>query len=181
MELMDQIVIKTVQSALRIDSTTSTRPMNQEVGSPSDISSAFDNIAYDKSGSVIRMVEGFISTEVFRRGLNIYLNNMYDTWIAFNVFFFYSKYIFIRQFQAAQPMNLYSAWQEALEEADVNLLPANEDIESVLTTWDSNAGYPLITVNRSYSDGSVTLGQVSISFQDKLEIIWICINFREGF
>lgn len=76
MDLMDQMVINSVQYALGRDATTSTRPMNKEVGSPRDINSLFDTVAYDKSGSVIRMVEGVMTTEAFRIGLNHYLNKM---------------------------------------------------------------------------------------------------------
>lgn len=49
--------------------------MNQEVGSPSDISGSFDVVAYDKSGSVIRMFAAVFSNAIYQRGLNIYLNN----------------------------------------------------------------------------------------------------------
>lgn len=76
MESMHQMVIKTIQYALLRDSTNTSRPINQEVGSPKDIRTLFDVIAYDKAASVIRMVEGVISTDIFRKGLNIYLNNM---------------------------------------------------------------------------------------------------------
>ncbi|GJQ83174.1 hypothetical protein Trydic_g18201 [Trypoxylus dichotomus] len=139
MELMDKMVVDTVQYALRRDASTSTRPMSQEVGCPRDISSLFDTISYDKSGSVIRMVEGVMSTGIFATGLNLYLRKM--------------------QFDSAQPSDLYSSLQEALDKANVNPFPNNVDMAKFMATWDSNAGYPLVTVTRNYEDGSVLLSQ----------------------
>ncbi|KAK9730668.1 Peptidase M1 N-terminal domain [Popillia japonica] len=124
MDLMDQMVINSVQYALGRDATTSTRPMNKEVGSPRDINSLFDTVAYDKSGSVIRMVEGVMTTEAFRIGLNHYLNKM--------------------QWGAARPSDLYSSWQAALDSLNINPFPEDVNTASFMGTWDSNAGFPLV-------------------------------------
>lgn len=73
--LMDQMLIKSVQYAMESDSSTSTRPMSSDAGSPSEISSLFDAVIYDKAGAVIRMMEHIITTDVYKNGLNIYLQN----------------------------------------------------------------------------------------------------------
>lgn len=72
------------------------------------------------------------------------------------------KLLEFRQFTAAQPTDLYTSLQQALDEASSNVLPAGEDMSAILGTWDSNAGYPLVTVTRNYEDGSVILEQVSL-------------------
>lgn len=68
-----------------------------------------------------------------------------------------------RQYNTAQPSDLYAGWQAALDEAGVDLLPDGEDVASVFSTWDSNAGYPLLTFIRNYDDNSIEISQVSFS------------------
>ncbi|KAK9730887.1 Peptidase family M1 domain [Popillia japonica] len=126
LQLFDQMVVQSVQSALRRDSDYETRHMNQDAGSPDDIDALFDIVAYDKAGAVIRMAEGFLTTPVFRSGCNNFLRS--------------------RAYDAAVPSDLYSAWQAALGALAEELLPGNASVETVLTTWDSNPGYPLINV-----------------------------------
>ncbi|KAK9737306.1 Peptidase M1 N-terminal domain [Popillia japonica] len=138
-DYLNRVVTTSVQYALRRESLSASRPMNQEVGSPSDISGSFDVVAYDKSGSVIRMFAAVFSNAIYQRGLNIYLNN--------------------RQYNTAQPSDLYAGWQAALDEAGVDLLPDGEDVASVFSTWDSNAGYPLLTFIRNYDDNSIEISQ----------------------
>ncbi|XP_018332706.1 aminopeptidase N-like isoform X2 [Agrilus planipennis] len=133
-EMMDQFVIRNVHSAMSSDQTLSTRIMNQDAGSPSEISSLFDVIAYNKAGAVIRTMETFLSTPVFKSGLN--------------------KYLTKKRYSAAQPSDLYSALQEAADEAGLNL-----NVSKIMTTWDSTPGVPLVTVTRNYDSGSVTFTQ----------------------
>lgn len=76
MRLMDQMLIKSVHYALSRDSSAYTRPMNQDAGSPNDVNALFDVVAYDKAGAVVRMIEGIMTTPVFREALNIYVNKM---------------------------------------------------------------------------------------------------------
>lgn len=93
---MDQFVVRNLQYAFGPDSLETTRAMNTDAGSPSDIAALFDRVAYEKckktlsiqtleliydffaAGSVIRMFETFLTTDVFRAGLNRYLNQRFD-------------------------------------------------------------------------------------------------------
>lgn len=79
LQLFDQMVVQSVQSALRRDSDYETRHMNQDAGSPDDIDALFDIVAYDKAGAVIRMAEGFLTTPVFRSGCNNFLRSRCDS------------------------------------------------------------------------------------------------------
>ena len=62
------------------------------VGRPEEAEDMFDRITYDKGGSVLRMIERFLGDEVFRRGLNLYLEkhrfsntSTIDLWDALEV------------------------------------------------------------------------------------------------
>lgn len=45
---MDQFVVRNLQYAFSPDSLETTRAMNADAGSPSDISALFDRVAYEK-------------------------------------------------------------------------------------------------------------------------------------
>jgi puromycin-sensitive aminopeptidase len=60
--------------ALDSDSAPSTRPIHaQHVETPAEIQNLFDGIAYGKTAAVLRMIESYLGPEVFRAGVNAYL------------------------------------------------------------------------------------------------------------
>src|SRR5712691_7801371 len=61
------------QKALNIDSLMATRPIHVDVRTPEQIEELFDAITYEKGASVMRMVESYVGTETFRKGVNDYL------------------------------------------------------------------------------------------------------------
>ncbi|HEY6361709.1 MAG TPA: M1 family metallopeptidase [Vicinamibacterales bacterium] len=61
------------QSALGLDALRSTRPIRTKVETPEEINEVFDAIAYEKSAAVLRMLEGFVGEEGFRKGVSAYL------------------------------------------------------------------------------------------------------------
>lgn len=74
--LDDVFVVNKIQgTAFTADVMENQRPMNHEANTPQEISSLFDNIAYQKSGSVIRMMSHILGEEAFQNGLKRYLAN----------------------------------------------------------------------------------------------------------
>jgi aminopeptidase N len=65
--------VRDTQSAMELDSLRTTRPVRTKVDTPEDINQVFDAIAYQKTASIIRMVEGYIGQASFRSGINAYL------------------------------------------------------------------------------------------------------------
>ncbi|PYR48324.1 MAG: peptidase [Acidobacteria bacterium] len=61
------------QTALALDSLKSTRPIHADVETPAQIDEAFDAIAYQKGAAVLRMIEGYVGADTFRKGVNDYL------------------------------------------------------------------------------------------------------------
>ncbi|KAB0800740.1 hypothetical protein PPYR_06479 [Photinus pyralis] len=124
-------ILDAVQSALVGDSKKNIVPMNTE--------SAPSLINYQKAGSVIRMLSHVVTDDVFRVTLKNYLE----------------KY----SYEAVVPSNLYDSFQKVLEEKKLTKLMNNVDVKTVMTSWDSQSGYPLLTVTRNYETGEISLSQ----------------------
>lgn len=59
--------------ALGTDSIASVRPIRAKAETRAEIELLFDGIAYGKAAAVLRMVEAYVGPEVFRDGVNAYL------------------------------------------------------------------------------------------------------------
>jgi aminopeptidase N len=65
--------IQQTGAALSTDSIASVRAIRTKAETPAEIATLFDGIAYGKAASVLRMVEAYVGSEVFRKGANAYL------------------------------------------------------------------------------------------------------------
>ena len=70
---MDVEAVLDTEKAMNLDSLASTRAIHTPVETPDEIEGSFDAIAYEKGASVMRMVEGYLGEDVFRKGVNAYL------------------------------------------------------------------------------------------------------------
>jgi aminopeptidase N len=70
---MDVEAVIDTQKAMNLDSLASTRAIHTPVETPDEIEGSFDTIAYEKGASVLRMIEGYVGADVFRNGVNLYL------------------------------------------------------------------------------------------------------------
>jgi len=59
--------------ALVSDALLNTHPIRMKAETPDEINELFDTISYEKSAAVLRMIEAYVTPEVFRRGVNAYL------------------------------------------------------------------------------------------------------------
>ncbi|KAJ8733122.1 hypothetical protein PYW08_001420 [Mythimna loreyi] len=132
--MMDQFVLD-IQKVFHIDAELSANPMNNPVYTPTEISGTFGAITYPKSAAVIRMMQNFLTPEVFRKGLVIYIRN--------------------NSRSAASPLNLYASLQEALD-ASNHSIPY--PLCDVMNLWTNQAGFPVLTVTRS-ADQSIVIEQ----------------------
>jgi tricorn protease interacting factor F2/3 len=69
----DQFLISEMTGGLSLDSLKSSHPIDVNVKSPAEVRQIFDEISYNKGGSVLLMLENFIGQENFRKGLYNYL------------------------------------------------------------------------------------------------------------
>jgi aminopeptidase N len=65
--------VRDTQAAMSLDALDATRPIRTQVDTPDQINQVFDAIAYQKTGAVVRMVEGYVGAENYRAGIIAYL------------------------------------------------------------------------------------------------------------
>lgn len=64
---------------------------------------------------------------------------------------------------------MYYSLQVKLEEAEQLDLLGGHNVSTILKSWDSFKGYPVVTVERNYESGHINLTQVSLRFQFPLQ------------
>ncbi|XP_063229949.1 uncharacterized protein LOC134535043 [Bacillus rossius redtenbacheri] len=134
--LDEQFVVEEVHSSLAADSYESHPMTFPSLGSPSQISAAFDTISYGKAGSVIRMIEHVMTHETFRNGL--------------------TNYLIANANSTARDQDLFDS---LVEEYDKDFTNSSVDLQDFLDSWARQAGFPVLTVTRNYSDGTVKVSQ----------------------
>ena len=65
--------VQASNNALALDSLVNTHPIRVKAETPEEINELFDPISYEKASAVLRMIESYVSPDVFRRGVNVYL------------------------------------------------------------------------------------------------------------
>ncbi|HLK31527.1 MAG TPA: M1 family metallopeptidase [Terriglobales bacterium] len=65
--------VQSAAQAMAVDSLSSTHPIHQDVETPAQALELADVISYNKTAAVLRMVEGYVGPDLFRKGVNAYL------------------------------------------------------------------------------------------------------------
>ena len=102
--------------AMRADAFRSARAVRAPVATEAEIEESFDEMAYDKAGAVLRMVEAWIGPDVFRSGLN--------------------SFIRAHAYESATAEDLWTALAAA----------ADEPVDLVMRAFLSRPGIPLVTI-----------------------------------
>lgn len=114
--------------ALRRDALEGVQAVQVDVNHPDEISTLFDGaIVYAKGARLLRMIQHFIGTEAFQQGLKTYF-----------------------QKHAYKNTIGNELWDE-LGAA------SGKDVASIMNTWISQSGYPVLKVSRTA--GEITLSQ----------------------
>ena len=122
-----QFVNMDTNRAFNLDGLKNSHPIEQEVANPAEVSQLFDAISYSKGGSVLRMLEHFLSANTFRIGLNIYLDR--------------------HSYQNARTVDLWTALEEA----------SGQPVTSMMGSWTGQMGYPVLDVAASSTSAGLTL------------------------
>ncbi len=110
--------------AFAADQLKSTHPISVHVDSPAQIDQIFDEISYEKGGTVLNMLEDYAGKETFRRGLHGYLKaNSYSN---------------------ATKSDLW----DAIDRSSGRSSPSTK-VHEVADYWIENPGYPIISVQRA--------------------------------
>lgn len=71
-------------------------------------------------------------------------------------------YFHLRQFQAADSSDLWNNIQAAVTESYPNILPEELTVPLIMKTWELQAGYPVVKVDRDYENKKVVISQVGM-------------------
>lgn len=161
--VLEQFVVHELQNVFGLDALESSHPISVEVGHPDEINEIFDKISYDKGASIIRMMDHFLTTEVFKQGLSNYLNE--------------------RAYRSAEQNDLWAALTKQAHKDKV--LDRDVTVKKIMDTWTLQTGFPLVTVNRDYKKGGATIIQERFMLQNSTSSIsvesmprwWIPITY----
>ena len=130
-EMWTQFVNMDTNRALSLDGLKNSHPIEQEVKNPAEVSQLFDAISYSKGGSVLRMLEHFLTPDVFQQGLYRYLK--------------------ANEYGNARTQDLWAALEEE------SGLPVTD----IMDSWVKQTGYPVVQVEgeRSGDDVQLSLSQ----------------------
>ncbi|KAL0133266.1 hypothetical protein PUN28_000801 [Cardiocondyla obscurior] len=159
-KVMEQFVIG-LQTAFHLDAMDSTHPIYAEVDNPDEIDEIFDVISYQKGASIIRMMQHFLTTTVFKKGLSNYLNQ--------------------KAYKNADQDDL---WNALTKQAQMDkVLEPNVTVKDIMNTWTLQAGYPLVTVTRNYNNSIINVTQERLllesndTISDLKSLWWIPITY----
>ena len=113
-KVWQDFVRTSTSGAMGRDALTRTHPIMAKVHDPEEIEELFDEISYGKGASILRMIEAYIGSENFKKGVAQYLQK-----------FRYSN---------ASGHDLWSSLQEA----------SGTDVSRIMEDWISQEGFPVI-------------------------------------
>ncbi|KAJ8681952.1 hypothetical protein QAD02_017744 [Eretmocerus hayati] len=134
---LEQFVVHDLQGVFALDALESSHPISVVVGHPDEINEIFDRISYEKGASIIRMMDHFLTTDVFKRGLTNYLKS--------------------KAYQSAEQDDLWNAL--TLQAHKDKILDYDVTIKQIMDTWTLQTGFPVVTVNRDYDNDAVIISQ----------------------
>ncbi len=113
-DFWDQFLISEMTGGLSLDSLKSSHPIDIDVKSPAEVRQIFDEISYNKGGSVLMMLENFIGQENFRNGMHGYLKK--------------------HEYSNATTDDLWNSLGAA----------SGKPVRRMMNTWVRQIGYPII-------------------------------------
>lgn len=144
--MLDQFVVDEVQDVFKIDGLSSSHQISIPVNNPDEISEIFDHISYSKGASIIRMMNHFLTDQVFKEGLQRYLRALkYDNAEQSDL------WAHLTAAQRVVRQSNSSSDQQQLETMDVG---------RVMNSWTLQTGFPLVTLTRDYAKNSAQVDQV---------------------
>uniref|UniRef100_A0A182W2Z0 Aminopeptidase N n=1 Tax=Anopheles minimus TaxID=112268 RepID=A0A182W2Z0_9DIPT len=139
---MEQFVVNELHNVFSLDALSSSHQISVEVHNPEEIHEIFDKISYGKGATIIRMMDHFLTTEVFKRGLTNYLND--------------------KKYQSASQDDL---WEYLTNEARRGgIFDEHTSVKEIMDTWTLQTGFPVVFVQRDYESDSIEFRQERFAF-----------------
>jgi tricorn protease interacting factor F2/3 len=114
-KIWQDFLIKEASGAMARDSLKNTHPIEAEIASPNDIAQIFDEISYGKGACILRMVEAYLGTDDFRKGIE--------------------NYLIQHKFSNATGKDLWSSLEHV----------TGKQMKMIMSEWIRKPGYPVIT------------------------------------
>ncbi|XP_035901975.1 aminopeptidase N [Anopheles stephensi] len=139
---MEQFVVNELHNVFSLDALSSSHQISVEVHNPEEIHEIFDKISYGKGATIIRMMDHFLTTDVFKQGLTNYLND--------------------KKYQSASQDDL---WEYLTNEARRGgIFDEHTSVKEIMDTWTLQTGFPVVFVQRDYESDSIEFRQERFSF-----------------
>lgn len=130
-------------AALRRDSIDGVQPVQIDVNHPDEISTLFDGaIVYAKGNRLLRMLQQYVGDDVFQRGLKQYFKDF--------------------AYKNTEAGDLWDAISKA----------SGQDITSMMNTWITQPGYPVVRMARSGDQVTLTQEQFFIGSHAPSDRLW---------
>lgn len=84
------------------------------------------------------------------------------------------NYLLTRQFDSATPDDLYNGLRQALNEDSGS---TDLDVTTILKSWETQAGYPVISVTRNATRMTLTQERFFYTNQSSSNLWWVPINY----
>lgn len=162
-DTIDYFTVRTLQDTFRNDALETSPPMNMYIEHHEEVTGLFSQMTSAKAACIVQMFLHAFTESTFLKGLQLYLND--------------------RAFSIASEDDVFRFMEIAAEED--NTVPADIDIPTVMFSWTSQAGFPVIEVTRNYdSDSGASTVRLSQEryFSDPANsrnniTFWIPINY----
>lgn len=156
--------LNNLRDVFEVDMLKTSRPVSKAVNDFADIKSMFDAITYSKGASVVRMMHFFLGDEVFREGVSNYLRKF--------------------AYRNAERGDLWESLTESAHKHEV--LPKDLTVGKIMDTWILQTGYPIINVERNYSDNTAVITQKRFlaanvkSSKDEQSCWWLPLSYTNA-
>jgi len=138
------------QNAMATDALSATHPIQQPVKTESEAASAFDEIAYLKGQSFLRMLESYLGEEDFRAGMRNYMQ--------------------AHQFSNSTTADLWNSLANS----------SKKPVSALAANWTKQPGLPLVSVNSAPSGITVTEERFTVHQKNPKPLEWkIPIVYRD--
>jgi aminopeptidase N len=116
-----------VAAAMRVDALGTAHPIRKPIVNDADADSDFDQITYQKSGALVRMLEEYLGEATFRAGVQQYMR--------------------AHAYSNATSADLWAALGAA----------SHRDVAALADAWTTDPGFPLVTADATCASGARTL------------------------
>jgi aminopeptidase N len=131
------------EAAMEGDARSTTHPIQQPVATEAEANSAFDDITYKKGQSFLRMLESFLSDDVFREGIR--------------------DYIAVHAYSNTITADLWNALSDA----------SGKPVGEIAAGWTEQPGFPVVKVKREQDgDVSLAQERFTVNFADAPPLEW---------